>query len=180
MYTVNRTLKAIKKTYVRTYKLPLNCSYSTVSDKFRYNILRTKIYSDTLFVNLKSKSGNSCSQIFDHYKVLWYVVPMDSRSKVVYALSWCLQGIVFTIHICNYQYSDQKYGRLNQVLTFHGVINCTNTKTYIPFKIREEYEIQYLKDYFGCKQKELGCCPKIFKFLFSTLRGTQMIDVCNE
>ena len=91
MKTARSTFDHTSQLAVRSAIDPLTRRYHTDIMQLNYKQLNTRIYTDTMFSNTKSFTGNICSQIFTNGKGFIHSVPMKSKAGAGQALRQFLQ-----------------------------------------------------------------------------------------
>ena len=86
--TAKKTLFCTTQRGLRTAPNPLlSQRYRTNDWMFRYKILSTDIFTDTMLVGIKSHCGNTCAQVYANRNTWCKVYPMKTKGEAYHSLT---------------------------------------------------------------------------------------------
>ena len=143
--TARRTLKATTQRGIRTVLNPtLSRRFRTNDRQLRYRRLAVEMFTDTLFSKVKSKRGNTCSQVFGTAGGWARAYPMKLKSQAHEALSLLHQREGVPNVMIMDGSGEQTQGKFRHKCRQAGT-HVKQTEPYTPFSNAAEGTIRELK-----------------------------------
>jgi hypothetical protein len=132
------------QSFVRNAVHPIERRFRTKMATLRYNHLKCRFYSDTLFSSKKSILNNQCGQLFVTNFGYVKFVPMQLKSEASEALHELIRDVGIPKQVHTDGAKELTMGKWRKLYNEYGV-KMTQTEKGSPWQNRAEIEIRELK-----------------------------------
>ncbi|MGH7954900.1 MAG: hypothetical protein ACREOZ_02950 [Gloeomargaritales cyanobacterium] len=146
-FVASKTLHATTQRGVRNLTSPLDRRFRTRQSQFRYPHLRTHLYSDTMFSDVKSLRANTCAQVFVTADEFNRVYPMKLKSDAGDKLNEFIKDIGIPQLLLT-DNAGEETGTEWERVRKNYLIKQKWTEPYSPWQNKAEREIRDLKKQF--------------------------------
>lgn len=144
---VKATLQVTTQWGFRSYTMPLTQWFWMRQAQLHYPHLQTKVYSDTMFSDVKSIIGNKCAQVFVTTEGYSKAYPMKSKAEAGDKLNEFIKSIGIPEHIITDNAGEESGGSWERVCKYY-LLKQTFMEPHSPWQNRAEYEIRELKKHY--------------------------------
>jgi len=137
-------IKAMTQSFVCNAVHPIERRFRTKMATLRYNHLKCRFYSDTLFSSKKSILNNQCGQLFVTNFGYVKFVPMQLKSEASEALHELIRDVGIPKQVHTDGAKELTMGKWRKLYNEYGV-KMTQTEKGSPWQNRAEIEIRELK-----------------------------------
>ncbi len=155
-----KTLKNTTQKGIRQLDSNLTRRFRTRQTHLRYRSLRTNVYSDTLFSEVKSARGFQCAQLFVTNQDFAQIYPMRSKADAPYKLDEFCKTFGTPQVLITDNAGEETKGEWNKVVKQYLLTQRT-TEPNSGWQNRAEIEIRELKKHFR-RIMHRNRCPEAF------------------
>lgn len=157
------TIQATTQSFVRSALHPIERRFKIKNSTLRYNNLKSKFYSDTMFSNTKSILNHTMAQLFVNDQGYMKITPMKLKSEAGLALKELIQDVGIPHHMHTDEAKETTLGTWKKTCKEHSIA-MSNTEPYSPFQNRAEAGIGELKRHVNRFMARTNAPKKLWDF----------------